>query len=124
MRDYLRVTFGNDGLFGDVVFSISSGDWSSRVFSIPHPRFREEADASMLRAMRVALFPDAESNDAETGGTAEPIVGSGFNVDIVKCEWQPRYGWKPNHNPAHLLWLEGDAKRRIRYQLTRNARWS
>jgi hypothetical protein len=123
VRDYLRVEYGTDGLFGDDVFAISSGDWSSQVFRIPHPaRNRQQVEASILQAMRVALFPDAKSNEVKTADLAEPVIGSRPTFDVVRCEWNPKYGWKPNHNPAHLLWLERDDNRRIRYELTRNGK--
>jgi len=123
VRDYLRVAFGTDGRFEDVIFSVSSGDWRSPVFTIPHPRFWQQVEASIVEAIRVALFSKAAPNDAQLGEVADhPGVAAGPGVDIVRYEWNPRYGWKPHHKPAHLLWLEGDVNRRIRYELTRNAK--
>ena len=120
MRDYLRVAFGTNGLFSDKVFTICSGAWSSRVFSIPAPRSKEQVKPSTLQAIRVALFPDAGLDGTKI---ADPLdSGPGSVFDVVRCEWNPKYGWKPNHNPAHLLWLERDVKRRIRYELTRNGK--
>jgi hypothetical protein len=123
VRNYLRVAFRTDGGFEDVIFSVSSGDWRSLVFTIPHPRFGQQAGALVLQAIRVALFSEGASSDAQSGEQADhPGETAGRSVDIVRCEWNPRYGWKLRHKPAHLLWLEGNVHRRIRYELTRDGK--
>jgi hypothetical protein len=83
------------------------------IIAIPHPGGKRLTDAELARvadACREVLLDRTPLVWDFRRSTSSPSPERDY-------EWSERYGWKVDHRPADLAWLEGDRKRAVTYRL-------